>query len=89
MRLYAHPGEVQPIGVPAGQHGGVPVAVQSHRLAQALERGGVEFVDHALTVQPDGEVRRPRTVCRVVAVVVPLTVVQKREPGGSRRVHVQ
>ena len=76
--------QVQAVSVPAGQHGRVarrvPIAVQAHRLAQALERPVVKLVDHAFAPQAHGEIGRPRPVCRVAGVVEALAVVQVRKP---------
>lgn len=62
IRRDADAAQVEPVGIPAGHNGrftrGVAVTMQAHRLAQMLEAGRVELVDHAVAAQLHREVSR-------------------------------
>ena len=93
MRHNAHATEIQPIGIPAGADRrlvlGVAVAVEPHRLAQLLERTGVELGDCALPPQANGKVRGAAAVASIDAVIVALAVVQEGKPCDDARIDVE
>jgi hypothetical protein len=93
IRRDADAAQVEPVGIPAGHDGrftrGVAVTMQAHRLAQMLEAGRVELVDHAVAAQLHCEVSRPAPVPGIATVVDALAVVQEREPRQQGRVDVQ
>lgn len=93
VRGDAHPAKIEPIGVPAGQHGhvacGVPIAVKAHGFAESLEACVVQLGEYAVAAQPHRKVRRTGPMLRVVVVVAALAVVQKSEPRQHRRIEVE
>ena len=92
MRRNASPRQIEAVGIPARKDGGLgnreTVAVKAHCFAKMLELPRSKIIEQALALQVHGEVGRARAVLGVKAVVVPLAVMQEREPGKDARIHV-
>ena len=84
--------QIQSVGIPAGEDGGpacgVAIAVQLHGFTQVFELRAAQLADETIAPQPYREVGSTRAMTGIVAIVVPMTVVQECEPGVDRRIQV-